>query len=434
MTTYVFDGFDSQADALGDARLELTFSAHVVPSFSYQILIGIPGNLPLVEVQTNGQLRVNDRTLDLSDPYTDGDPVLLGQVDWRDEVLHETILFATFDPLGEVFMFPIAGEALLMDSGVFIDLSDTSGAFGPGQPISLENLVPTEVFEADVFEGGLSNDEFYGGAGDDSLFGLDGNDTLHGGDGADTLSGQLGNDALFGFIGNDRIEGNEGRDSVLGGAGSDTLFGGDEIDEVIGGADNDLLFGGLGNDTVLGNSGNDTLYGGNGGDDLFGGSQNDVLYSGLGADTANGGVGDDTIKGGSGRDLLIGDAGNDEIEGGAGADTLLGGDGDDLLRAGDQDDELIDGAGSDMMYGGGGADHFIVISDQSTDTIADFDVTRDRLILDALTFDGMTGQDIVDTYAMDQGADIAFDFGGGDVLIFHNIDEMDTLVSRIDLA
>ena len=85
----------------------------------------------------------------------------------------------------------------------------------------------------------------------------------------------------------------------------------------------------------------------------------------LGAQAAaqNGGAGDDVLTGNSSGDYLIGNAGDDTISGGNGADIIL------------------DGAGVDRMTGGNGVDTFILSRDGETDTIADFDVSQDRLDL-----------------------------------------------------
>ena len=77
----------------------------------------------------------------------------------------------------------------------------------------------------------------------------------------------------------------------------------------------------------------------------------------------NGGAGDDVLTGNSSGDYLIGNAGDDTISGGNGADIIL------------------DGAGVDRMTGGNGVDTFILSRDGETDTIADFDVSQDRLDL-----------------------------------------------------
>lgn len=132
-------------------------------------------------------------------------------------------------------------------------------------------------------------------------------------------------------------------------------------DRLVGYAGNDFLAGLPGNDWLEGNRGNDTLLGGNG---------------------------DDTLTGGAGRDLLVGGAGNDELLGNGGNDRLYGGNGRDTLRGGLGADFLNGGRGNDVLEGGSGADRFWIQARQGVDTILDFEIGTDRIILGSnLTFD-----------------------------------------------
>lgn len=76
-----------------------------------------------------------------------------------------------------------------------------------------------------------------------------------------------------------------------------------------------------------------------------------------------------------GGSVLLGDARGDLLLGGQGGDQLYGGAGDDIL---------IDGAGSDRLSGGAGADVFLFTADGCSDTVLDFDITKDRLDLSGL--------------------------------------------------
>ena len=82
------------------------------------------------------------------------------------------------------------------------------------------------------------------------------------------------------------------------------------------------------------------------------------------------------LTGGTGNDLLTGGSGHDLILGGAGADTLYGGAGNDII---------VDGAGRDVLYGGAGADLFVLVADDTMDTIRDFQPGIDRIDLSAWT-------------------------------------------------
>ncbi len=99
------------------------------------------------------------------------------------------------------------------------------------------------------------------------------------------------------------------------------------------------------------------------------------LIDGLGgADRIQGNSGDDTLIGGEGSDTLFGQAGADSLEGGSGADYLAGGTGDDLLAG---------GGGLDTLLGDGGTDQFAVAPGGGTDTIGDFNLATETLLVAA---------------------------------------------------
>ena len=87
------------------------------------------------------------------------------------------------------------------------------------------------------------------------------------------------------------------------------------------------------------------------------------LNGGALADTIDGGIGDDTISGLAGNDTLNGLNGADLVDGGAGDDQISGGFGDDVLT------------------GGADADSFIFNAGEGQDTITDFVVGTDVLVL-----------------------------------------------------
>ncbi|MCW1430761.1 SdiA-regulated domain-containing protein [Novosphingobium sp. JCM 18896] len=107
----------------------------------------------------------------------------------------------------------------------------------------------------------------------------------------------------------------------------------------------DTLTGTSGEDLIGGLLGNDTLYGLDGNDKLWGGLGNDKLFGGNGNDMLSGDFGDDELDGGAGDDMLYGDTGDDKLTGGAGRDTF-----------------------GFSLFGG-------------KDTITDFNVAEDRLML-----------------------------------------------------
>ncbi|MEG4215049.1 DUF4347 domain-containing protein [Microcoleus sp. Pol14C6] len=121
----------------------------------------------------------------------------------------------------------------------------------------------------------------------------DGDDTLMGSASDDILRGKKGNDLLFSLDGNDWMNGNQGNDLTDGGIGDDTLYGGKGFDTLTGGASSDFLSGNRGEDIVIGEKDDDTLYGGQGNDILLGGQGNDFLSGDWGDDTLVGDVGND---------------------------------------------------------------------------------------------------------------------------------------------
>ena len=117
--------------------------------------------------------------------------------------------------------------------------------------------------------------------------------------------------------------------------------------------------------------------------------QNEISGTANG-DTLNGTAGADHIKGLLGADKLNGNDGNDSLEGNEGADTLAGGAGNDALSGDKGADLLIGGAGSDLLTGGLGADRFqfdaALSASTNVDTIADFNVTDDTILLENAVF------------------------------------------------
>ncbi|MCC3406091.1 MAG: DUF4347 domain-containing protein [Microcoleus sp. PH2017_10_PVI_O_A] len=140
-------------------------------------------------------------------------------------------------------------------------------------------------------------------------------------------------------------------------------------------------------DADLGSNSPDRILGTNDDDILTGGSGNDVLMGMRGNDYLDGAIGNDSLFGGKGNDILLGGSGNDALFGSRGADILNGGDGNDILLGGKGDDLLTGGLGSDILTGGNGNDKFLLATTAGTDTVADFEVGKDLLVLgNNLTF------------------------------------------------
>lgn len=279
-------------------------------------------------------------------------------------------------------------------------------------------------------------------AGDDDLFGFSsvadvlaarsGDDRVNGLSGDDVLSGQAGNDTLMGEAGADTLIGGDGRDQLLGGTGHDSLLGGSDADILGGNAGRDTLRGGDGGDQLFAGGGDDQLFGGAGDDTLEGGSGDDALRGGPGADLLSAGGGADLLVGGDSSDTLFGGAGDDTLLGSGGSDTVFGGTGRDTLNGGDGDDRLNGSAGDDILTGAGGADAFVFLPGGGNDTVTDFTVGEDSLVLG--DFDG-TGSAAAPDTALETSVDgqsgLLLGFGASDSVFLTGLqlEDLDLILS-----
>jgi Ca2+-binding RTX toxin-like protein len=83
-----------------------------------------------------------------------------------------------------------------------------------------------------------------------------------------------------------------------------------------------------------------------------------------------------------GDDRVYGNWGNDTLDGGEGNDTLFGGRDNDVLSGGAGDDWLSGGVGNDSLWGGDGLDSFVFEAGSGTDTIEDFQVGTDKIVVE----------------------------------------------------
>jgi Ca2+-binding RTX toxin-like protein len=180
----------------------------------------------------------------------------------------------------------------------------------------------------------------------------------------------------------------------VGAAGADTLAG---IENILTGAGNDELIGNNLANVLAGGSGDDVLQGGAGNDSISGGAGMDwVTYAELEAGqsvTVNLTTG--LATGAAGSDTL---AGIENVEGGFGNDTLLG----------DNSDNMLDGfLGNDLLIGGAGRDQFIFEAElgaTNVDTIQDYSVADDTIVLDDFVFTALGAPGILAVGAFKAGA------------------------------
>ncbi len=300
------------------------------------------------------------------------------------------------------------------------DIDDTIRGYGGND--KLYGKGGNDTIEAgdgdDIVYGDDGNDALYGGVGNDSLYGGSGDDSIWGGDDADMLDGGIGNDTLYGGNGKDQLVGGDGNDTLHGEAGNDQIVAGNGNDVAYGGDDDDTIYGNAGTDTLYGGSGKDVLYGGADADTLHGDAGDDLLYGEDGDDVTYGGDGNDGIRSGNGNDFVFGGAGHEMIFGDAGNDRLFGEAGNDSVNGGDGDDLIFGGAGRDTLTGGAGKDSFYFNSafDGTTDTITDFNVSDDKIVLDTSIYTALAGKTL--TSSMFRSGSVAKD--SNDYLFYNN--------------
>ena len=276
-----------------------------------------------------------------------------------------------------------------------------------------ENLTLTGHLNRFGWGNGLSN-VIIGNVGRNHLYGYAGNDTLDGGKGGDFLYGGKGNDTYVVDDVKDIVDerGAKNRDS----GGNDTVKSSVtwSLNTALGAyIENLTLTGsdainGEGNakaNKIIGNDGVNILWGFAGNDILDGGKGADFLHGGLGNDTyvvddikdvcdesTNGG-GIDTVKASVSfelKSLLLENltlTGTDTINGTGndGANVLIGNSGNNILKGFGGNDRIDGGLGNDILTGGTGSDKFVFSTKldalHNVDTITDFSVTDDRILL-----------------------------------------------------
>ena len=227
----------------------------------------------------------------------------------------------------------------------------------------------------------------------EELYGLGGNDLLAGGGGDDLLDGGAGRDRMIGGGGDDNYFIDSRSDVVIesAGEGHDIVFSSTSyslsanVEELRLTGNEDAFAGGNSLDNILlGNDGNNILSGGLGADRMEGGSGNDIYVVDRIEDIVIDSAGIDTIRASIDISVLNDDIENVELIGFFNVDAT-GNDKDNELSGNSASNTLNGGLGSDTLSGGAGSDIFILDNVGSgTDTITDFNVEDDLLMLDAV--------------------------------------------------
>ena len=222
--------------------------------------------------------------------------------------------------------------------------------------------------------------------------------------GSDSVNGRTAGDLLYGQNGNDLLVGDQGNDTLLGGAGNDRLIGGEGIDILNGGTGADILSGGSGRDLFIFDSfdtGVDTIQDFQPGVDqlelrqilspeaLAVSSFTDfVQLRQRGRDTQVSVDFNGTLAGRRFRPLaLLKNTNAQQVQPSDFTFTVQGTAGNDILIGGAENDNFTGGLGTDQLTGGAGRDQFAILRSDltsltdSTDTITDFDLTRDLINL-----------------------------------------------------
>ncbi len=231
---------------------------------------------------------------------------------------------------------------------------------------TLELIDPTGIrvlmFDISDYDLGAENSDAYDEAYRERFF--SGANKILGTALGDNISSYAGNDTINSGTGDDTLAGGDGNDSVSGGDGADLIVGGD-------GAGNDSYDGGKGIDTVKYTSATAAIT-----VNLTRGS----ATSTAGNDAA--GIGTDRLRGI--ENLIAGDF----------ADTLIGSKDANAIDAGAGDDTIDGGLGKDTLTGGMGADRFVFSTKpaaNNVDTISDFEVGVDQLVLSKKVFAKLAG-------------------------------------------
>jgi serralysin len=255
----------------------------------------------------------------------------------------------TIDPSG--YFKAGAGYYVTIDAGAIKD-TEGKGFSGLAGKNDLNFVVEKGVIrgtsQSESMSGSIKADRLYGAGGNDSLMGRDGNDKLDGGSGADNMAGGRGDDTYTVNSTADKVVEADAQ-------GTDTIYS--SVSYALPANVEKLVLTGTANISGYGNTLANTITGNSG------------------ANTLHGRSGNDTIVGGAGHDKLYGDIGKDVLTGGAGKDKFVF---DDVVSAG------------------------------NVDTITDFSLADDSIVLDNSIFKALSlGILTEDDFAFSTDANVA---------------------------
>ena len=307
--------------------------------------------------------------------------------------------------------------------------------------------------------GSTFNDTLTGDANDNSLRGGVGNDVLNGGAGFDWADYRWARSGVTVNLATGISSGGDGADTltnmegIRGSAWIDTLTGDANDNFLRGGGGNDVLDGGVGNDwadyrdatlSVTVNLATGSASGGDGTDTLTnferirGSALNDTLTGDTNDNFLRGGTGNDELNGGSGFDwadyfdataAVTVSLATGTSSGADGADTLTfmeairGGAFNDTLTGSSGNNSLNGGLGNDKLTGGSGADSFLFDTPPNAtsnlDTIADFSLVDDTLVLENGIFTALTATGALNAGYFRSGAGFKTAADSNDYLIYN---------------
>jgi Ca2+-binding RTX toxin-like protein len=285
--------------------------------------------------------------------------------------------------------------------GVSVSLSAGGGGVNDSQSdtwVNFENVIGSNF--KDSLTGDKGANYISGGLGNDLLIGLDGNDTLDGGSGVDEFQGGDGSDLMFVDDAKDYVREHSystGTDTVIASVSYDVGMGAVEVLQAAAGFAPINLTGNEYTHTLIGNEGSNILKSSGRGSVMQGGGGNDVYFVDNAGDQIVDTGGTDivyatasfTLGANSGIDRVIATGNVAFLNGNAFDNILLGTSGKNTMNGAAGNDKIYGKGGKDVLTGGSGADWFVFdtkLSKSNTDTIKDFKVKTDKVVLDNALF------------------------------------------------